>query len=137
MSPYREGPQLASAPTRVRRKSVHKGLGLALIASTPLTSGLAGEHHWVLAVNAFVLVVGIVLAVVGRSRNPLTRLAQLTWNRGDRFIGAMLWLGVQKPSYSKKRIARSQAAMAAQQQSMPQQGLFMTPKDIERWWNRR
>ncbi len=77
------------------------------------------EMFWSLSICACFALSGIVLAVVGRSRNPHTRLCALTWNHGDRLGAALLFFGVFTPRYSKKRLARTHAIEIADAHKYP------------------
>jgi hypothetical protein len=123
MNPYRDNRLPPIELRRRRRGSVRKTIGLLLIAIQACDAYLAVRSGmwglWI--VGSFW---AIVIASVGRSRTPYTRLCALQWNRGDRLGAALLFFNVIEPRYSAKRIARNRAALAAAQVGMPKEWWF-------------
>lgn len=119
MNPYRQSP-LQGARTRRRRfvsTSSRKTAGLLLATLGVYLAPLALIKTWLLGGAALLVCLGVIIAITGRSRTPLTRLAALTWHRGDRFGALLLLFNVVTPRYSQKRIAKQKAALAAAQAS--------------------
>jgi hypothetical protein len=115
MNPYRANPPVES--TEIRRRSPKIGrrdVGYLFVAGAAAVIGPAiGEGLWAIAGSAAMLVVGIGLAAIGRSRTPHTRLCALVWNRRQRLDAVMLFFNVIQLRHSAKRIARNRAAVAA------------------------
>jgi hypothetical protein len=82
-----------------------------MLAAIAVRALLLWHDAWALGLGALAVAVGVILAVCGRSRTPLTRLCALQWNRGDRFGAALLFFNLVAPHYSAKRLARNEAAL--------------------------
>ena len=130
MSPYRTTHEPVQAERRRRGRwrwtSRRKFAGIVLAAVAFRAAGLWHDTTRELEVCAAAFIVGIVLAVCGRSRTPYTRLCARHWNRGDRLGAILLFFNVMEPRLSLKRVARNNAARAAAQAGMPKVRMYNT-----------
>ncbi len=123
MNPYRDNITSETAtrrpPKRRSRRRKDAGALLAVVAGNALVLAAAQEREGrVIAACAGLFVLGMILAIAGRSRMPYTRLCAIMWSRGDRLGATLLYFNVIEPRYSAKRIARNAAALAAAQVGM-------------------
>ena len=129
MNPYRDTQPATRTVNRgtKRRLARRKTAGYLIltfgVATSPLVASAAGT--WV--VSGALVMLGILMAFVGRSRTPLTRLCSLTWHRGDRLGATLMYLNVTTPRYSKKRLARNEAAVKAAMVGMPKNTAYLLP----------
>lgn len=124
MNPYRDNVVTIETPRRPRKRlTAWRKIAGALLAvaagNALLLCAAQGRAGWAIAACAASFVLGMIMAIAGRSRMPYTRLCALLWSRGDRFGATLLFFNVIEPRYSAKRIARNAAALAAAQVGMP------------------
>jgi len=133
MSPYRQAPSRELVVRRRHPTARRKAIGIVLFAAGATLAGPMVRFGAGAVVGALaVAFVGVLLAVVGRSRTPRTRLCSLVWSRGDRLGAVLLFFEVIEPRCSKKRLARNRAAVAAVHATCvryPNRRLF--PEDYE------
>ena len=131
MSPYRTAHEPVQAEWRGRGRwrwtSGRKFAGILLAAVALRAAGLWHDTTCEIEICGAAFIVGIVLAVCGRSRTPYTRLCARHWNRGDRLGAVLLFFNVIEPRVSLKRVAQNKAALAAAQLGMPKPRLYNVP----------
>jgi hypothetical protein len=134
VNPYRETPATPDVPNRSKarrswRKRVCFGIVTATIAPTVLWAWAhdaknvlpidLARFDWLPCLAPLGLLALLVGVLPASNRDAKARLCRILWHRGDRGTAVGVYTGWVTLRYSKKRLARNAAALAAAQVAMP------------------